>query len=115
MIQRDSVIEILSKIIEPDLKKDIVSLNLVEDLKIMDNEIHLTVYVTNPAMHARNRMKEAVVFNLKSRLDKRTEIYCTVKQKTSELNDVHRKILPKTFSILRLLKKQMITYYINVN
>tara|TARA_B110000908_G_C10264407_1_gene462285 strand:+ start:3471 stop:4550 length:1080 start_codon:yes stop_codon:yes gene_type:complete len=102
MIQRDSVIEILSKIIEPDLKKDIVSLNLVEDLKIMDNEIHLTVYVTNPAMHARNRMKEAVVFNLKSRLDKRTEIYCTVKQKTSELNDVHRKILPDVSKIIAI-------------
>ena len=100
MIERDSVLEILSNIIEPELKKDIVSLNLVEDLIIKENEIHLTVYVTNPAMHARNRMKEAIVFNLKSRLGKSIDISCTVKQKASELKEVHRKILPDVSRIV---------------
>ena len=60
MIEREKVLGILSNIIEPELKKDIISLNLVEDLIIEDNEIHLTVHISNPAMHARNRMKEAV-------------------------------------------------------
>ena len=42
MIEREKVLGILSNIIEPELKKDIISLNLVEDLIIEDNEIHLT-------------------------------------------------------------------------
>ena len=40
MIQREKVLEILANIIEPELKKDIVSLNLVEDLRIEENEIN---------------------------------------------------------------------------
>ena len=47
--------------------------------------IRLTVYVNNPAMHARNRMKEAIEFNLKSRSSKDVRISCSVKQKLAGL------------------------------
>ena len=79
MIEREKVLDILANIIEPELKKDIISLNLVEDLRIEENAIHLTVHISNPAMHARNRMKEEVVFNLSSRMGKELQIFCTVK------------------------------------
>ena len=102
MIEREKVIAILSNIIEPELKKDIVTLNLVEDLRIESKEIHLTVYVSNPAMHARNRMKEAVVFNLKSRLGESVKINCQVKQKANDLNDAHRKVLPSVKKIIAI-------------
>ena len=102
MIQREKVLEILANIIEPELKKDIVSLNLVEDLRIEENEIHLTVHISNPAMHARNRMKEAVNFNLTSRLGKEVKVFCLVKQKSAELNGVHRKILPSVKKIIAI-------------
>ena len=102
MIQREKVLEILANIIEPELKKDIVSLNLVEDLRIEENEIHLTVHISNPAMHARNRMKEAVNFNLISRLGKEVKVFCSVKQKSAELNGVHRKILPSVKKIIAI-------------
>ena len=102
MIEREKVLAILANIIEPELKKDIISLNLVEDLIIEDNEIHLTVHISNPAMHARNRMKEAVNFNLSSRLGKDLKVFCTVKQKSAELNGVHRKILPNVKKIIAI-------------
>ena len=102
MIERDQVLDILSNVVEPDLKKDIVTLNLIEDLEIDETSISLTVYVTNPAMHARNRMKEAIVFNLKSRLKSSVDVFCTVKQKASELKEVHRKILPDVKKIIAI-------------
>ena len=101
MIKREEVLEILSNILEPELQKDIVSLNLIEDLKIEGNKIDLTVYVSNPAMHARNRMKEAVEFNLKSRLDKELEVHCLVKQKTSDQKS-NRKVLPDVKNIVAI-------------
>ena len=100
MIEREKVLEILSNIIEPDLKKDIITLNLVENLLVEENKVKLTVYVSNPAMHARNRMKEAVTFNLKSRLGNEVEIECVVMQKSNELNDTHRKVLPDVKKII---------------
>jgi ATP-binding protein involved in chromosome partitioning len=92
-MKREDVLQALSNVIEPELNKDIVSANLIEDLIIDGNRISLTVFVSNPAMHARNRMREAVEFNLKSRIDKDVQVNCQVLQKSSELKSV-RKILP---------------------
>ncbi len=38
-ITKDKVIEALKKVIEPDLKKDIVELDLVSDINIEGNEV----------------------------------------------------------------------------
>ena len=75
MIRREDVLEVLSNVQDPETKKDIVSSNLIEDLVVEGELIRLTVYVNNPAMHARNRMKEAIEFNLKSRLIKDCLLY----------------------------------------
>ena len=101
MIKREDVLEVLSNIQEPESSKDIVSSNLIEDLIVEENKVSLTVYVKNPAMHAKNRMKEAVEFNLKSRLKKDIEIRCTVKQQVSGGNST-RKVLPKVKNIVAI-------------
>ena len=41
VLNREEVLKVLGNIIEPDLKKDIVSLNLIEDLKILEQRIEL--------------------------------------------------------------------------
>lgn len=64
-ITRDKVLEALGNVIEPDLKKDIVSENLVGNLKIDGNKISISVSIINPALHSRKRMQEAISFNLK--------------------------------------------------
>ena len=65
--ERDKVLDVLGSIIEPDLKKDIVSANLVEELHISDTEISITVQIVNPAMHARKRMRaESIADSLHS-------------------------------------------------
>lgn len=58
----EAVIEALKKVIEPDLKKDIVTLDLVSHIKVDGNDISFTVKVYNPAMHAKKRMEEALEF-----------------------------------------------------
>ena len=52
----------LSRVIEPDLKKDIVELDLVQEVVIDENTISIIVEVSNPAMHSRN------AFNCRCRL-----------------------------------------------
>ncbi|WP_083261222.1 Mrp/NBP35 family ATP-binding protein [Crocinitomix algicola] len=56
--------EALKKVIEPDLKKDIITLDLVSDIKIEDQKISFQVKIYNPAMHAKKRMQEALEFAL---------------------------------------------------
>lgn len=63
-ITEESLKDALRKVIEPDLKKDIVTLDLVSDIKIDGNTVSFTVKVYNPAMHAKKRMEEALQFQL---------------------------------------------------
>jgi ATP-binding protein involved in chromosome partitioning len=97
---REAVLEVLGSILEPDLKKDLVSLNFVEDLQLSDSGISVTVYVSNPALHARKRMQEAVEFNLKRVFGQDISIQCTVKGVPAESRAEHRKILPEVKNII---------------
>jgi len=102
-ITRENILEQLANIQEPDLKKDIVSLNLVEDIQIDGNQITLKVKVVNPALHARNRMKEAVNFALKKKFgnDIQTDIQVVGLPK-EEQSIVPRKILPEVKHIVAI-------------
>lgn len=99
-INRENILEVLGKVHEPDLKKDIVSLNLVENLEIADNTIKLTVLVSNPALHARKRMQELVEFNLKQAFGDSIQLETIVKGIPSEAMQARRKILPDVKNII---------------
>jgi ATP-binding protein involved in chromosome partitioning len=72
-ITPDKVKEALKKVIEPDLKKDIITLDLVSDIKVENNQISFEVKVYNPAMHAKKRMQEALEFALERAFGKDVE------------------------------------------
>lgn len=102
-ITKEKVLEVLSNVMEPDLKKDIVTLNLVEDLTIEGNHITAKVKVSNPALHARNRMKEAVNFALNKVLGDNLEINLSVVGLAKdEQHIVPRKILPEVKHIVAI-------------
>lgn len=99
-LSRENVLEVLGAIIEPDLKKDIVSANLVEDLIIGDNKLKLKVLVSNPALHARKRMTEALDFNLKKAFGEELQIESEVKGMPAEAITAQRKILPEVKHVI---------------
>ena len=101
-LNRENVLEVLGGILEPDLKKDIISLNLVENLQIGEHKIELVVSVSNPALHARKRMQEAVEFNLKRVFGSQLSIACTVKAMPAEAKNTRRKILPDVKHIIAI-------------
>lgn len=100
VMTKESVLEVLGSILDPDLKKDLVSLNFVEDVQIDGKSIQLTVFASNPALHARKRMQEAVEFNLKRVFGNDISIQCTVKGVPAETRSEHRKILPEVKNII---------------
>ena len=93
-LTRENVLNTLGKIIEPDLKNDLVSLNLIDELDLSENKISLTVQISNPALHARKRMQEAIEFNLKRIFGEEVSISCVIKGMSTESRSARRKILP---------------------
>lgn len=55
----------LSHVVEPELKKDIISLGLVSQLKVEGNTISFHVKSSNPAMHYRKRLEEACIHQVR--------------------------------------------------
>ncbi len=94
-VSKAAILDALANVQEPDLKKDIVTLNLVKIIRAEGNEIELEVKVSNPAMHAKQRMREACVFAIQRVLGNEFEVKVHVEaisgdERTGEL----RRILP---------------------
>ncbi|HQV50976.1 MAG: Mrp/NBP35 family ATP-binding protein [Flavobacteriales bacterium] len=98
-ITEDAILAALSQIIEPDLKKDIVELDLVREVTVDENTVHVSVEVSNPALHSRKRMEEAVVFNLKKELGKGVDVKVTVSPLSGDRGNL-RKVLPHVKHII---------------
>jgi len=100
-ISRAAIIEALKNVQEPDLKKDIVTLNLVKILDVVDNKITIEVKISNPALHAKQRMREACVFAIERSLGKdfqvEVEIYTI---SGDERNGELRRVLPLVKNII---------------
>ena len=73
-MNKDSLLKALSNVAEPDLKKDIVSLDLVSDIIVSETSFSFTVSIQNAALHARKRMKEACEFAVERFFDKKYEV-----------------------------------------
>lgn len=98
-MNEEAVRAALSKVIEPDLKKDIVTLDLVEDLVIGQEGISVSVQVSNPAMHSRKRMEEAVTFQLKQAFGAQLNVRVQVSPLKGEHGKL-RKVLPQVRHIV---------------
>lgn len=83
----------LSRVIEPDLKKDIVELDLVQEVVIDENNVSIIVEVSNPAMHSRKRMEEAVIFQVKQAFGDAVKVNVSVRPISGARGGL-RKVLP---------------------
>ncbi len=88
MITNDDIMKALSVIIDPDFRKDIVSLGFVKDVKIDGSKVSLNIELTTPACPVKNEFKESaekVLLNLDGVDD--VQINMTAKEvKKSEKN-----------------------------
>lgn len=87
MITKEKVLEGLSYVVEPDLKKNIVEANLVSNLKIDGNKVSMTLQVNNPAMHNRKRIEQAVDHYLKQHVSQDIELNANIVALASNPNE----------------------------
>ena len=59
MIQ-DDILKALSNVQEPDLGSDLVTLNMVKDIEINDNNVSFTVVLTTPACPMKEMIQKLV-------------------------------------------------------
>ena len=67
MIQKDDILAALSRVQEPELHKDLVTLNMIRDLTVDGGTVGFTLMLTTPACPLRDQMKleaEQAVFKV---------------------------------------------------
>ncbi|MFN2431042.1 MAG: P-loop NTPase, partial [Cryomorphaceae bacterium] len=91
----------LSNVMEPEMKKDVISLDLIRDIKIDSNRVSFKLYVLNPAMHSRKRMEDACRFAMERNFGKDldVEIEIEVLSKGQRAPE-QRKVLPGVKNII---------------
>ena len=101
-ISRERIEALLEKIQDPDLKKGLVSAKLVQEIIIKEDQIKVVVSISNPALHARKRMHDAVIFNLERELGKEISVQCEVNSGAVDERKSSRTVLPAVKKIIAI-------------
>ena len=94
-VNKDLVLKALSHVQDPDLRRDIVSLNMVKDIKIENKNIFVKVNLTTPACPLKDNIKTECVNEIRKVVGDeysiQVEMGSTV---TSHINEMKEKLLP---------------------
>lgn len=99
-ISKEKILEALASVQEPDLKKDIVQLDLVSNIVIADKKISFSVKVHNPAMHNKKKMQEACEFAIQRFIGKDIQVEVDVIPLPVDRPAEQRKVLPNVKNII---------------
>src|SRR5258707_13556809 len=99
----EKVLEALSTVQEPDLGKDIVTLNMVKDIEIEGNYISFTVVLTTPACPLKDMIKNACVNAIKLLVTKDATVNVKFTSNTTTKRSDNGAILPKVKNIIAVV------------
>ena len=102
MTQSD-ILKALSTVEEPDFKKDLVTLNMVKDIKIDDNKVSFTVILTTPACPLKDLIKVRCQKAIHSMVNENAEIEINFTSNTSSLRTDKKDVLKEVKNIIAVV------------
>ena len=80
---KEDILKALSNVQEPDLGKDLVTLNMVKDIVINDKKVSFTVILTTPACPLKDMIMNACINAVKILVDKEAQVTVNFTSNTS--------------------------------
>ena len=100
---KEKVLEALSNVQEPDLGKDLVTLNMVKDIEINGNQVSFTVVLTTPACPLKDMIKNACINAIKILVSKEAEVTVNFTANTTTNRVDEGAVLPKVKNIIAVV------------
>ena len=100
---KEKVLEALSNVQEPDLGKDIVTLNMVKDIAIEGNYVSFTVVLTTPACPMKDMIKNACINAVKLLVNKEAIVKVNFTSQTTTRRNDNGAVLPKVKNIIAVV------------
>lgn len=97
------ILKALSNVQEPDLGKDLVTLNMIQDIKIEGLNVSFTIVLTTPACPMKDLMKNACENAIKLLVNKEAIITVGFTSNTTSLRKTDDKILSKVKNIIAVV------------
>jgi ATP-binding protein involved in chromosome partitioning len=97
------ILKALSNVQEPDLGKDIVTLNMVKDIAINGNNVSFTVVLTTPACPMKDRIGSACVNAIKLLVNKEAVVNVNFTSHTTSKRSDEGKVLPGVKNIIAVV------------
>jgi ATP-binding protein involved in chromosome partitioning len=100
---KEKVLEALSNVQEPDLGKDLVTLNMVQDIEINGNDVSFTVVLTTPACPLKDMIGNACTNAIKILVNKEANVKVNFTSNTTTKRTDPGSVLPKVKNILAVV------------
>jgi ATP-binding protein involved in chromosome partitioning len=100
MITEEAVLKALTNVDDPDLGKDLVTLNMIKDIVIRDKAVTFTVELTTPACPMKEMIKKACVSAVKIFVDKEAEVTVNMTARVNSNRSDNGSILPNVKNII---------------
>jgi ATP-binding protein involved in chromosome partitioning len=100
MITKEAVLAALSRVEDPDLKKDLVTLNMIENIEINENRIRFDVVLTTPACPLKELIHNNCVKELKADLGMDIDVAINMTSTVSSNRSSAVNILPNVKNII---------------
>lgn len=100
---KEKVLQALSNVQEPDLGKDLVTLNMVQDIEINGNDISFTVVLTTPACPLKDMIGNACVNAIKILVNKEANVKVNFTSNTTSKRTDPGSVLPKVKNIIAVV------------
>jgi ATP-binding protein involved in chromosome partitioning len=100
---RENILEALSKVQEPDLGKDIVTLNMVKDILIEGNYVSFTIVLTTPACPLKDVLRKDCVHSIQTLVNKDAKVNVKFTAQTNSIRSDAQAVLPKVKNIIAVV------------
>jgi ATP-binding protein involved in chromosome partitioning len=100
---KEKILEALSNVQEPDLGKDLVTLNMVKDIEINGNDVSFTIVLTTPACPMKDMMGTASTNAIKLLVNKEANVKVNFTANTTTKRTDTGAVLPKVKNIVAVV------------
>jgi ATP-binding protein involved in chromosome partitioning len=99
----EAILQALSNVQEPDLGKDLVTLNMVKDVKINGNDVSFTIVLTTPACPMKDMMRTASENAVKLLVNKEAKVHVNFTANTTSTRKENLQILSGVKNIIAVV------------
>ncbi len=100
---KDEVLKALGNVQEPDLGKDLVTLNMIRDLEVNGNDVSFTIVLTTPACPMKEMMQNASINAIKILVNKDANVQVNFTANTTTVRAEKNTVLPGVKNIIAVV------------